>query len=90
MKRKNRESCCVADQFCDAPANVTPMVPARARCFHCGEAVCTKCSSKRLFGKYGRVRLCNNCQVEIDGNDEVVMRRLHRMAGGPYVKRSGT
>jgi hypothetical protein len=31
-----------------------------------------------------RVRLCNNCQVEYDGNDRRVMRRLHRLAG--YVR----
>jgi len=75
------ETCCVADQACDAPANLYPPVRARGVCFSCGEAVCGNCSSKRKYYAFGIVRLCNNCQVEHDGNDDIVMRRLRKMAG---------
>ena len=75
------ETCCVADQFCSAAANFTPRHRAGGRCFHCGLAVCSFCSSKRKYEKYGVVRLCNNCQIGLDGRDRVVMRRLYRLAG---------
>lgn len=78
---KNKISCCVADQFCLAPANLEPMVNAKAICFSCGENVCTKCSSKRKYLHYGKVRLCNNCQVQYDGNDIIVMKRFYKLAG---------
>ena len=76
-----RVSCSVADQFCDAPANGPEETRARAVCFRCGMPVCTKCSSRRKYHNYGIVRLCNNCQTEEDGNDDIVMRRLRRLAG---------
>ena len=74
------ETCCVADQFCIAPANVTLLRPARGKCFSCGQAVCSKCSSIRKYYHYGKVRLCNDCQIVYDTNDKIVMKRLHRMA----------
>jgi hypothetical protein len=81
---KERPVCCVADQFCLAAANFANSVrPQRiAECFVCGEPVCTKCSTRRKYGRYGRVRICNNCQIEVlDGkSDKVVMRRLIKMA----------
>lgn len=75
------ETCCVVDQFCTSPANLEPPVAARAHCYLCDQAVCSKCSSIRLYPDWGRVRMCNNCQVEWDGNDKIVMRRLRKMAG---------
>lgn len=74
------KTCCVADQFCTAAANFQ-FPNAKRECFACGQPVCSKCSSKRLYRGYGRVVLCSNCQVVEDGNDKVVMRRLFRMAG---------
>jgi len=83
MEPRYRETCCVADQFCDAPANVIE-AEAHAVCFCCGQAVCTKCSSKRLsrIGD-GKKRYCNECQIEYldNGSDKVVMRRLRKLAG---------
>ena len=76
------ETCSVVDRFCTSPANVVPLTRARGVCFRCGGAVCSKCSTKRPYLHYGRVRLCNDCQVEEDGNQDVVMRRLHRLARG--------
>ena len=81
MMYKEIETCCVADQFCSAASNFTPLLHARGRCFHCGDAVCSNCSSKRQYEKFGKVRLCNNCQIDIDGHDHVVMRRLYLLAG---------
>ena len=75
------DTCCVVDQFCTSPANLVPPVPAKGICFSCGLPVCSKCSSKRKYHNYGKVRLCNNCQVEYDGNDEYVMKRIYKLAG---------
>lgn len=80
VKRKAVETCCVVDQFCNSPANLENPVPARGVCFSCGQPVCSKCSSIRKYHHYGKVRLCNDCQVEMDGGDRVVMRRLENMA----------
>lgn len=77
--RKEIETCCVADQCCIAPANVEPTKAAKGICFCCGQAVCSKCSSLRKYYGFGKVRLCNNCQIMNDGNDKIVMRRLTKM-----------
>lgn len=83
MKRKKREieTCCMADQFCLAPANLDPPVAARGQCFSCGWAVCSKCSSRRQYPDGRLHRICNDCQVELDDSDKRVMARLYRMAG---------
>lgn len=75
------EACCVADQFCIAGAELERPHQAKGICFACGQRVCSKCSSKRKYMDYGIVRLCNDCQVEYDGNDRLVMARLNKMAG---------
>lgn len=61
------EDCCEAGQFCKGKT--------RATCFSCGQAVCVNCSSKRKYYKYGKVRLCDSCQIVYDGNDKVVDAR---------------
>ena len=73
-------TCCVVDQFCTSPANLENPVPARGFCFICGQPVCSNCSSKRKYYDYGVVRMCNNCQIEYDGNDNIVRRRLAKIA----------
>jgi hypothetical protein len=75
------ETCCVVDGLCDSPANLESPRACRARCFACGEAVCLRCSSRRRYHGYGRQRLCNNCQRDLDGNNHVVARRQFRLAG---------
>tara|TARA_Y100000310_G_scaffold345019_1_gene461215 strand:+ start:4966 stop:5445 length:480 start_codon:yes stop_codon:yes gene_type:complete len=82
-KKKNttRGHCHIADQFCLAPANLNPLITVKSTCFDCGEAVCSKCSSRRKYLDYGIVRLCNDCQIEHDGNDKVVMKRMRKLAG---------
>jgi hypothetical protein len=82
--RKEIETCCVADQFCEAPANLDPPKQARCECSECGRAVCGKCSSIRTTAGERR-RLCHDCQVDLDGDDTMVMKRLHKLAGVPYV-----
>jgi hypothetical protein len=77
------DTCCVADQFCTAPANLEPQTYPRSTCYSCGQAVCLHCSSKRIyfnFGKVRKVRLCNNCQVDHDGNEKKVMDRMSALA----------
>lgn len=81
-KEIRRDICCVVESNeCKSPANIEYDEEDNSRiilpeCFKCGEKVCTRCSSRRKYLSYGRKRLCNNCQVEIDGNDKVVVRRL--------------
>lgn len=82
--RQPVETCCVVDQFCTSPANWERPVPARGVCVCCGQSVCAKCSSKRLF--YGKAqRVCNHCQIShLDGGDDrVVLRRTFKLAGYP-------
>lgn len=75
------ESCVVADQFCEAPANLSERPRLKAVCFSCGETVCLKCSSLRKYYSFGKKRLCNNCQIEYDGNDKIVVKRMYKLAG---------
>lgn len=91
MKRRREvETCAVADQFCTSPANGDPTTRARGVCYACGLAVCAMCSSRRQYRPYGVQRVCNGCQAQIldGGSDHVVMRRLHRLAGVPPPPRS--
>jgi hypothetical protein len=78
-----KESCCVVDPFCLAPANLEERDKLRLRtvCFSCGQPVCVNCSSRRTYYTYGKVRLCNYCQEDEDGSDRVVMARLRKLAG---------
>lgn len=75
--------CCVVDQFCTNPANLEKKDRPRIRtiCFSCGLTVCRKYSSLRDYYEYGRVRLCNNCQIFYDGTDLNVLKRLYKLAG---------
>ena len=77
--KKYIETCCVADQCCIAVANFYPLVAAKGECFCCGQKVCSKCSSIRKYLHYGKVRLCNDCQVQYDGDEKLVMKRLYKM-----------
>lgn len=75
--------CCVVDQFCSHPANLEGARSLKSECFICGQSVCSSCSSRRKYLHYGRVRVCNDCQIDsLDGgSDSRVMNRLRRMAG---------
>ena len=77
-------SCSVADQYCDAPANLLDVKTPKSMCFACGLPVCTKCSTRRKYLHWGRVRVCNNCQVDrySDGLFRV-MFRIARMGKYP-------
>lgn len=78
MRIKEIETCCIADPYCIAPANLEPQRAAKCECFRCGNAVCSRCSAIRDYLIYGRVRLCHNCIAETFG-EEVVIKRLRRM-----------
>jgi hypothetical protein len=72
--------CCVADQFCEAASNFEERGYV-SECFVCGEDVCVKCSSRRQYmPDIPPVRMCNDCQVRLDGNDKIVMARLNKLA----------
>lgn len=82
----SKPTCCVADQFCLSPANwIDAIKPTRIGvCYICGLDVCSKCSSIRKYHSHPKekCRVCNDCQAEsIDGNRDVVMRRMEKLAG---------
>lgn len=81
----SHEVCCVVDQHCTNAANYYIEATRRyiPKCFRCGEFVCYKCSSLRKYRRYGRKRLCNNCQTEEDGHHLFVLRRIYHQAGYP-------
>ena len=76
------EQCNVSDQFCEASPGVEG-TSTRGMCFACGLPVCRKCSTVLSYYTYGRRRVCNNCQVEHDGErgERRVMSRLYKLAG---------
>jgi len=75
------DSCTVVNQGCRAPAGFDYYQPV-GTCGHCGEPVCTSCSSRRVhLGK--RQRICDNCQTQLDGHDDYVRLRAYRRAGYP-------
>lgn len=76
---KDKGTCCIVDQFCLSPANLEVPNYIRTRCYSCGDFVCANCSSIIKYG-IGRQRLCNYCQIQNDGNDEKVMKRLRALA----------
>jgi hypothetical protein len=57
----------------------------RARCYACGLAVCTSCSTVRLYYGHSR-RICATCESERfeDGEARLLLRAYHR-AGYPNV-----
>lgn len=75
------KACCVADQFCTHPANAdfTP-IEKITTCYCCGDNVCYNCSMIVLYN-HRNCRLCHNCIVDLDGNDNRVMDRLYKDAG---------
>lgn len=88
-RQEPTEQCHVADQFCTACVSGEW---CRGVCYVCGLSVCRKCSSKRKYRTFERkagelvpvtklVRMCNDCQIDLDGDERVVMRRLLRLAG---------
>jgi hypothetical protein len=74
-----RGVCCVVDSFCKAAANFSMAGPVTT-CFRCGDDVCTNCSSRRLYSRFGKKRLCNDCQCDIDGDNRKVLARMRAQA----------
>lgn len=74
-------TCAVVDQFCDAPANLDPGVPAKFECFRCGEKVCGSCSIRMKYLIYGVCRLCHDCVIGETRTETLVMTHLSKLAG---------
>jgi hypothetical protein len=73
------DTCCVANQHCDAPANLDPPRQPRSKCFSCGERVCTQpgCSIVTTYRSYGRQRICASC-LEQRQDDTPTLKRAWR------------
>lgn len=70
-------TCEVSGEDCTAPAGYQiggpggPIVEnefnsTRATCFACGLPVCTSCSRRRSWFKYGRRRVCEDCEEQFE------------------------
>lgn len=64
MRLPKSDSCNTVEYGCLAPP-ADPFSFTRAKCFRCGEAVCTHCSLRRPYLRYGRRRICGRCYEEI-------------------------
>jgi hypothetical protein len=83
-----REFCSVVDQFCECPPmeerDCIDDPKLRTECYVCGLPVCKMCSEIRIYKTFRgnkRVRMCNSCQLDIDGNSDRVYKRLRVLAG---------
>lgn len=58
--------CDVANQGCKAPPGLA-FTFTTAACFACGMGVCTnaQCSRRIQYLRFGRKRICFNCQREL-------------------------
>jgi len=69
-------TCNVSNDKCSAPAgyrvgggcaiNDDRRKEARFECFACGLPVCGRCSKIRQYLHYGKQRICDNCQQEVE------------------------
>lgn len=75
------DTCCVVNQHCKSPANIVPLVAARATCYVCGEAVCTAkgCSILTDYLTYGRKRVCFNCLSDRKDDTQALQRAWGRI-----------
>jgi hypothetical protein len=75
------DTCCIANQHCRAPANLSPAVPARAKCYSCGEAVCAApgCSVRTEYRDYGKQRICAHCLDQRALDDPGMERGLRQL-----------
>ena len=67
VETKEKPTCCVVEDNCLAPANVTQDAKIRIRtwCYRCGQPVCRNCSKKIHYFNFGIQRICSNCLEEI-------------------------
>jgi hypothetical protein len=57
-------SCNVVHEGCLAPPALA-FTGTQAVCFRCGNYVCTNCSRRVRYQRYGRRRLCDHCRAEL-------------------------
>jgi len=58
----------------------------KARCYACGEAVCTNCSTVRIYYDHKPHRICARCEEErFEDGEAWVLRRQYHKAGYPLV-----
>src|SRR5512139_3921673 len=76
MTVKYTEPCNVANNDCEAPAGFGNTYGvyvndyhggngAKYTCYRCGLPVCGKCSKVMQYMGYGKQRICDNCQDEM-------------------------
>lgn len=77
-----QRSCSEAQQNCDAAANFE-RAHTSGTCFYCGQPVCRPCSQRVAYPPYGKVRIGDDCLIEIRGiaGELAVYAKLFRDAG---------
>jgi hypothetical protein len=68
------KTCHVQSEICD------DAIP-RFNCQRCEQPVCRRCCSRRLYEGRRRV-VCNDCQIDLDGDDRRVRARIERIRDG--------
>jgi hypothetical protein len=65
---------------CKAPPSFGGEYVRVGTCYRCGLPVCTNCSLRVRYLRYGQRRLCHNCLDEIDREAGIPrdQRRAHR------------
>lgn len=81
---REKPTCCVVDPDCEAAANWEDAeLPNRiCVCLTCGMPVCKMCSSIRQdrYGSHGKIRMCHNCQEDLDGNRRRIEAKIRKRA----------
>lgn len=82
-RRVPHRSCnAVTSDHCEAPPAFADSY-TKGTCFGCGMPVCSRCSSRVKWYRYGRRRICDNCLEEHrdEYGQALVLRRRYHEAG---------
>ena len=81
-KPRELDNCSVVtSRFCKDPDPEDPEVRALPECYACGQPACRFCSVVRQYRGFGRRRICDTCEDELEGNDKKSLARRHHEAG---------
>jgi len=80
-KLRELDGCAiVTSRRCQDPDPEDQKAKALPECFSCGQPVCRFCSVVRQYQGFGRRRICDTCEDDLEGNDRKSLARRHREA----------
>lgn len=81
-KLRELDGCSIAtSRNCMDPDPEDPKARALPECFSCGQPVCRFCSVVRQYRGWGRRRVCDDCEDQLEGNNRKSLRRRYHDAG---------